>query len=49
MLGAEIKVRVVRDNKAKAVSLEVNGAKTKGSSFEPKAGDNTEVIVRIPA
>lgn len=49
MLGGELKVRVIRDGKAKAVSLEVDGAKTKGSSFEPKAGDNTEVVVRIPA
>lgn len=49
MLGAEIKLRVIRDKKAKAISLEVNGTKTKGSSFEPKAGDKTDVIVRIPA
>lgn len=48
MLGAEIKVRVVRDKKARAISLEVNGTKTKSSSFEPKAGDNAEVVVRIP-
>lgn len=49
MLGAEIKLRVVRDKKAKAISLEVNGVKTKTSSFEPKAGDKAEVVVRIPA
>ncbi|TKB20524.1 MAG: hypothetical protein E5W69_09570, partial [Mesorhizobium sp.] len=48
MLGAEIKVRVVRDKKARAISLEVNGTKTRSSSFEPKAGDNAEVVVRIP-
>ncbi|UVK37461.1 protein ndvB [Mesorhizobium sp. AR10] len=48
MLGAEIKVRVVRDKKAKAISLEVNGTKIKASSFEPKAGDKAEVVVRIP-
>ncbi len=48
MLGAEIKVRVVRDNRAKVISLEVNGTRTKASSFEPKAGDKAEVVVRIP-
>ncbi|ANT51417.1 GH36-type glycosyl hydrolase domain-containing protein [Mesorhizobium amorphae] len=49
MLGAEVKVRVIRDKKAKSISLEVNGTKTKSSSFEPKAGDKVEVVVRIPA
>ncbi|RVA79701.1 protein ndvB, partial [Mesorhizobium sp. M7A.F.Ca.US.006.04.2.1] len=49
MLGAELKVRVIRDNKAKAVSLEVNGAKTKASAVELKDGEVAEVVVRIPA
>ncbi|MFK0688672.1 GH36-type glycosyl hydrolase domain-containing protein [Mesorhizobium sp. IMUNJ 23033] len=49
MLEAEVKVRVIRDKKAKSISLEVNGTKTKSSSFEPKAGDKVEVVVRIPA
>lgn len=49
MLGAELRVRVVRDKKSKTISLEVNGTKTKASSLELKAGDNTEVVIRIPA
>ncbi|CAN7525938.1 protein ndvB [Mesorhizobium amorphae] len=49
MLEAEVKVRVIRDKKTKSISLEVNGTKTKSSSFEPKAGDKVEVVVRIPA
>ncbi|TJW39462.1 MAG: protein ndvB, partial [Mesorhizobium sp.] len=49
VLGAELRVQVVRDKKAKAVSLEVNGKKTKASSFEPKAGDKADLVVRIPA
>jgi len=49
MLGAELKVRVVRDNKAKAVSLELNGAKTKVSAVELKDGEVTDVVIRIPA
>ncbi|RVB41207.1 glycosyl hydrolase family 65 protein, partial [Mesorhizobium sp. M7A.F.Ca.CA.001.06.1.1] len=49
MLGAELKVRVIRDNKAKAVSLEVNGAKTKASAVELKDGEVAEVVIRIPA
>jgi cyclic beta-1,2-glucan synthetase len=48
MLGAELKVRVVRDSKAKAILLEVNGAKTKASSVELKKGEMAEVLVRIP-
>ena len=49
MFDGEIKVRVVRDKKTKSISLEVNGSKTKSASFEPKAGEKTEVIVKIPA
>ena len=49
MLGAEVKVRVIRDKKTKSISLEVNGAKTKSASFEPKAGETAEVVVKIPA
>ncbi|RUU42997.1 protein ndvB, partial [Mesorhizobium sp. M6A.T.Ca.TU.002.02.2.1] len=49
VLGAELRVRVVRDAKVKAISLEIDGKKTKASSFEPKAGDKAEVVVRIPA
>ncbi|TGQ85730.1 hypothetical protein EN847_35505, partial [Mesorhizobium sp. M1C.F.Ca.ET.204.01.1.1] len=49
MLGAEVKVRVIRDKKTKSISLEVNGTKTKSSSFEPKAGEASEVVVKIPA
>ncbi|MER9839704.1 protein ndvB [Mesorhizobium australicum] len=49
MLGAEIKVQVIRDKKTKTISLEVNGSKTKSTSFAPKAGDQTEVVVKIPA
>jgi len=49
MLGAEIKVHVVRDKKTKTISLEVDGSKTKSASFEPKAGTKTEVVVKIPA
>ncbi|TIT94307.1 MAG: hypothetical protein E5W59_04905, partial [Mesorhizobium sp.] len=49
MLGAEVKVRVIRDKKTKSISLEVNGTKTKSSSFEPKAGEMAEVVVKIPA
>jgi len=49
MLGAEIKVQVVRDKKTKTISLEVDGSKTKSASFEPKAGTQTEVVVKIPA
>ncbi|MER8646523.1 glucoamylase family protein [Mesorhizobium sp. M1252] len=49
MLGSEIKVRVIRDKKAKSISLEVNGTKTKSSGFQPKAGDKTEVVVKIPS
>ncbi|RUT84116.1 glycosyl hydrolase family 65 protein, partial [Mesorhizobium sp. M7A.T.Ca.US.000.02.2.1] len=49
MLGAELKVRVIRDNRAKAVSLEVNGTKAKGSAVELKDGEVAEVVIRIPA
>ncbi|WP_189354039.1 hypothetical protein, partial [Mesorhizobium sp. M2A.F.Ca.ET.039.01.1.1] len=49
MFGGEIKVRVIRDKKTKSISLEVDGSKKKSASFEPKAGDKTEVVVRIPA
>ncbi|TIV07180.1 MAG: hypothetical protein E5W00_16245, partial [Mesorhizobium sp.] len=49
VLGAELRVRVVRDAKVKAISLEVDGKKTKASAFKPKAGDKAEVVVRIPA
>ncbi|RUW96975.1 hypothetical protein EOA35_26560, partial [Mesorhizobium sp. M8A.F.Ca.ET.023.01.1.1] len=49
MLGAEVKVQVIRDKKTKTISLEVNGSKTKSASFEPKAGGQTEVVVKIPA
>ena len=36
MLGAEVKVRVIRDKKAKTISLEVNGTKTKSSALSRK-------------
>ena len=49
ILGAEMSIRVLRDKAAKAPSIEVDGAKTKGLSFEPKAGGKVEIIVRIPA
>ncbi|MDG4884248.1 glucoamylase family protein [Mesorhizobium sp. WSM4884] len=49
MFDGEIKVRVARDKKTKSISLEVNGSKTKSGSFEPKAGEKTEVVVKIPA
>ena len=49
MFDGEIKVRVTRDKKTKSISLEVNGSKTKSGSFEPRAGEKTEVVVKIPA
>ncbi|MBZ9675101.1 GH36-type glycosyl hydrolase domain-containing protein [Mesorhizobium sp. ES1-1] len=48
MLGAELRVRVVRDSKAKAMSLELDGAKAKTSSVELRNGEVSEVVVRIP-
>ncbi|TIR83130.1 MAG: protein ndvB, partial [Mesorhizobium sp.] len=49
MFGGEIKVRVIRDKKTKSIALEVNGSKTKSGSFEPRAGEMTDVVVKIPA
>jgi cyclic beta-1,2-glucan synthetase len=49
MLGAELRVRVIRDNKTKTVSLELNGAKTKVSTVELKSGEVADVVIRIPA
>ena len=49
LAGAECDIRVVRARNIKTVSLEVNGAKTKGSSFEAASGTKLDVIVRIPA
>ncbi|CDX24820.1 Protein ndvB [Mesorhizobium sp. ORS 3324] len=48
MFDGEIKVRVIRDKKTKSISVELNGSKTKSASFEPKAGEKTEVVVKIP-
>ncbi len=48
MAGAECSVRVMRAANVKAISLEVNGTKVKGSSFEFKSGAKLEVTVRIP-
>ncbi|PBB84697.1 MULTISPECIES: glucoamylase family protein [unclassified Mesorhizobium] len=49
MFDGEARVRVIRDKKTKSISLEVNGSKTKTASFEPTAGEVTEVVVKIPA
>ncbi|RWB72172.1 glucoamylase family protein [Mesorhizobium sp.] len=49
MFDGEARVRVIRDKKTKSISLEVNGTKTKTASFEPTAGEVTEVVVKIPA
>ncbi len=47
--GAECGIRVLRARNVKTLSLEVNGTRTKGSSFEVKPGAKLDVIVRIPA
>jgi cyclic beta-1,2-glucan synthetase len=49
MSGGKYTLRVVRDRSVKSVSLEIAGAKLKGSSFKLKSGDDIEVLVRIPA
>ncbi|CAM5401201.1 cyclic beta-1,2-glucan synthetase [Aquamicrobium terrae] len=49
LAGAECDIRVVRARNIKTASLEVNGAKTKGSSFEAACGAKLDVVVRIPA
>ncbi|TGP27038.1 MULTISPECIES: glucoamylase family protein [unclassified Mesorhizobium] len=49
MFDGEINVRVIRDKKTKSIALEVNGSKTRSGSFEPKPGEKTAVVVKIPA
>lgn len=49
MLGSRQNIRVVRTKGAKAVSLEVNGAKVKGTSFDLGKAAEMEIVVRIPS
>ncbi|HEY4192708.1 MAG TPA: protein ndvB, partial [Mesorhizobium sp.] len=48
ILGGECKIRVLRDKTAKTVTIEKDGVKVKGLSFEPKAGATIELVVKIP-
>ena len=44
--GMQHRIKVVRVKAARSVSLEVNGTKVRGNSFEPKG--SSEVVVKIP-
>ena len=46
--GAEHTLRIVRAKGIKSMSIEVNGAKIKSSTFELKEGKASEVTVRLP-
>jgi cyclic beta-1,2-glucan synthetase len=48
MLGAELKVRVTRDKKALAMSIELNGVVSEGSAVDLKSGEIADVLIRIP-
>ena len=46
--GSECKIRVVRDKKARTISLEKDGKKLKGTAFELTTGAPAEVLVKLP-
>ncbi|WP_315920591.1 GH36-type glycosyl hydrolase domain-containing protein [Mesorhizobium sp. SP-1A] len=49
LANADCSIRVVRAKGARSITLEVNGNKVKGLSFEPKSGSKLEIVVKIPA
>ncbi|RJG45648.1 glucoamylase family protein [Mesorhizobium sp. DCY119] len=47
--GCNYRIRVTRDKAVKAVTVDVNGKRSKGASFELRTTGENEVTVRIPS